>query len=198
MGEKPDYEEISYWNLRADPVAEMPWWVTKRDIAYINKHLGMAEIVLDFGPGLGRTFVAYVGIPQVVGCDISLKYCEDVKKAATKYRLNYQHIVVGVGKLPFRDKVFDVVIAGAVLLHQRPQNILSVMLELARVGKNVVVISAQDQGMFTSLSYTEPTSKHCFNYDYERICKYAEWDISDIIRIDGQIYFTYRGNDGVK
>jgi len=188
-----NYKEAPYWESRVEPVPEIPWWVTKRDIAYINKHIGHAETILDFGPGVGRTFVAYAGISQVIGCDISQRYYKEAKETAKKYRLNYQHITVGVGRLPFYDKAFDVVITGAVLLHQRPQNLLLVMSELARVGRHIIVISAQDKEMpFVSLSSTEPTSEHCFNYDYEKICKDAEWDISDIIRLDGQIYFTYR------
>lgn len=194
MEEKHEYDEVQYWNFRLDPNPEIPELVTKRHVHYINRHIGSAKSLLDFGPGVGRVFVSYMRVPLIVGCDISFLYSGVVIKMAKKYRLNYHHVITLPTILPFGNREFDVAIACGVLLHQKPQNLITVMAELARVALSVIVISGWDKNnAFTALEDVGPVCEHCFNYDYSAICANQGWQTEDMMEVEGQIYFVYRG-----
>lgn len=191
-----DYSEFEYWNKRTyptDPNMEME--TNKRHIDYIRKHVVGSKSVLDFGPGIGRTFEAYEGIPYVEGCDISRLYENTAKKVAKEVGFDFKLIHLDlseVGKLPYRKKQFDVAVASEVLLHQRPENILKVMRELVRVARKVVVISwGEDRVPFRIPGDASEGPNHCFHYDYRRICQDEYWAVKDFQAVDRQVYFVY-------
>lgn len=193
----PAYNEYDYWNRREYPTAVDMSEETNRDhIEYIRKHVEGAGAVLDFGPGIGRTFEAYRDLPGITGCDISVFYSKKVHEAAKQQGLSLKldHITMqGLDRLPYKDNEFDVVAAIEVFLHQRPQNIMRVMKELARVGRKVVVITWMDENVeFLKVDVPKEGANHCFNYNYLKICEDQGWVMEDVRNKNRQIYFVYR------
>ncbi len=200
----PEYDEYAYWNRRHHPTAtDMPFETTQKHIAYTKKHVAGAKRVLDFGPGIGRTFEAYIGTEFVQGIDISLLYDKRVKDAAKHLDLNFDLKYITLGDLdclPYGDGEFDCAVASEVLLHLRPQNILKVMKELIRVAKKVIVISWMvDVGIAFETPAAPPKSNinHCFHYNYPEICKSNGWVIRDMQRAERQIYFVYQRKENL-
>ena len=194
-----DYDEIQYWNKRRYPSnLNMSADMTLRHIQYIKSHVNGLSKVLDFGPGIGRTFSAYEHVGLVEGYDISELYADQAKEAAKGYGFQYLHrtIPIHLDRLPYEDDEFNVAVASEVLLHQTPMNILKIMGELVRIAERVVVISWQEDKTF----FSQPGNKtegmnHCFHYDYEGLCRDNGWKVYDVERKDRQIYFVYeKGN----
>ena len=190
------YTEFDYWNRREYPTdPNMSQETKKQHIEFIGEHMVGVKKVLDFGPGIGRTFEAYKGIPYVEGCDISRLYEAQVEAKAEEIGFEFKLIhldLVQVGKLPYRKNQFDVAVCAEVLLHQQPQHVLLVMSELARVSKKVIVISwTEDRVRFDEPGTPKPGRNHCFHYNYVQICQEQGWKTSDIRYVDRQIYFVY-------
>lgn len=182
------YDEISYWKNRVKPnapAADAPEFV-KQHLRYIKKHLRNCKTVLDFGPGEGRLFAAYAGLNRVEGFDLTDIRKDSLISQARKYNLNFNLTVEEiVGCLPYSDKEYDAVVATEVLLHQRPENIDRVMLELVRVGKKVIVITWYEPD-------NDNKSKHCFNHDYYNICARLKLTMSDVKQAGKKLFFIYK------
>jgi len=198
-----EYLEDRYWNMRAYPTTPtMTAEKTQEHIDYIKSHLGsMDNKILDFGPGIGRTFAAYKDVYSVQAVDVSMLYTDRVKAEAAKYDFQFalKYITTAGTQekgLPFKDNEFDVAVASEVLLHQRPENIVRIMAELARVAKQVIVISwAPATGMPCIDPFAPPMvsgSHHCLPYDYKALCERLEYTMEDVQYTEDQIYFTYR------
>ena len=197
-----DYQEDVYWNKRAFPTdPTMLPEKTQEHIEYIRKQLkSMDERILDFGPGIGRTFEAYKSVYSVDAVDVSMIYTDRVKAEAAKYDFNFNLQYTTVKKiqeegLPFGDKVFDVAVASEVFLHQRPEHIIKIMTELARVAKKVVVISWMVQEAkipYMELGQEVHGRNHCFHYHYPALCEALGMSINNEVYTENQIYFTYK------
>ena len=190
------YDEFDYWGKRTHPTSEDELY-TDAHVEYIRKAIADAKNVLDFGPGIGRTFAAYKGIGHVEGYDISEIYRERAMKAAMELGINYTSVLNTSGNpiyLPYFDKQFDAAVACSVLMHQRPQYIVPVMKNLVRVAAKVAVMA-----WMSRLNYFTPHRNieeehyymHIFNYDYFQICKENKWRVSDIEYFREQVFFTY-------
>lgn len=191
-----EYTEFNYWNRRPYPTdPNMSAETVEMHIDYIEKQVFQAKSVLDFGPGIGRTFKAYKDISYVEGCDISRMYEFQVKAEAEKLGLDFKLIhldLVELGHLPYTRNTFDVAVAAEVLLHQRPENILLVMRELARVAKKVVIISwGEDRVSYSTPGEKSSGPNHCFHYNYLQICKEEGWKVTNFVGADRQVYFVY-------
>jgi len=193
MRSKNAYDEYTYWNKRRCPTTRgMSSETTQKHIDYIKKHVVGAKKVLDFGPGLGRTFEAYLGVKFVQGVDISLLYDKQVRDVAKALGINFDLRFITGNDLPYTDAEFDVAVASSVLLHKQPQNILEIMKELVRIAKKVVVISWQVDNMaFDKPGVPKPGPDYQFHYSYPDICKTNGWMMEDISRIEDSICFVY-------
>ena len=88
--------------------------------------------VLDFGSGLGNNLLTVKSfIKKVVAADINIAALKYSKK---KYSNNINYVLLKNGKLPFRDKTFELVLATEVFEHLPNQS--RVMKEIERVLKN--------------------------------------------------------------
>jgi len=189
----PDYDEYTYWNKRSYPTTRgMSSKTTQRHIDYIKKHVAGTKKILDFGPGLGRTFEAYLGVEFVQGVDISLLYDKQVRDAAKTLGITSDLDFITRNDLPYVDAEFDAAVASSVLLHKQPQNILEIMKELIRVAKKVVVISWQEDNVaFDKPGVPKPGPDYQFHYSYPDICEANGWMMKDISRIKNSICFVY-------
>jgi len=177
------YDEYKYWSTRLYPTSRDAEYIDA-NLEYISKCVLGAERLLDFGPGIGRTFSAYQGVGYVEGYDISTIYKERAIERASKLGLTFVLTINTSGDptyIPYDDKWFDVVIASDTLLHQKPENIVFIMKELIRISKKVVVITA------TGIS----SSPHCFYHDYLEICRAQKWTMHTIEYFKEQIFFCY-------
>jgi SAM-dependent methyltransferase len=188
------YEEKEYWDKRANPNSASEV-ITTCHLVFVEGQLGNAEYIIDFGPGVGRTFPAYKNVKKVVGWDITRQYAIKAIEESKKYDFDFDfHCSDEIGNTPYRSKFFDAAVCVSVLLHQRPHNILKMMNELKRVAKKAIVITAFDRNAPWDVPCEEEKeySKHCFNYNYFDICKENGWKMHDKYWEDDlYLMFTY-------
>jgi len=183
------YDEITYWNARKDPNSPAVGAFNDRHLFYIKTHLDGCSSVLDFGPGVGRTFPAYVKIKKLFCFDITDKHTKKLALLSDNYNFDFDFKVSDkVGETGFEDNLFDAVVVSQVLLHQRPSNIEGVMSELLRVSRKVIVITWRDNSKPDSAT----SGEHCFNHNYLKICKINDWQHSNVEYYGKDIYFIYK------
>ena len=152
-------------------------------------------LILDLGPGVGRIFPAYRRIKFVEGFDISPAYKDRVIAASREHNFIFRlTISPRISELPYGDKMFDAAVAVSVLLHQRPDNIIRVMTELARVANKVVVVTSNYNKKKCDVPFTESKDpkKFCFQYNYETICMDEGLEMENVVTFGKYICFTYR------
>jgi ubiquinone/menaquinone biosynthesis C-methylase UbiE len=182
------YDTLKYWNKRKSPNSKGIELDTPIHLSFLKKHLSGAVSVLDFGPGNGRLLEAYVGINEVEGYDISSIYKDRILEKATSLKVNFS-LTIGknVEKLHYKTDEFDAAVATEVLLHQKPEYINLIMLELARVSSKVVAISWMECGIPFNIE-----RGHCFHYNYFKLCEQNNLEIIDFQKYKKQIMFVYR------
>ena len=182
------YDTLKYWNRRKSPNSKDIEVDTPTHLAFLKKHLDGAMFILDFGPGNGRLLEAYIGVNKVEGYDISSVYKECLLEKARRLKVNF-NLTIGknVETLPYKTDEFNVAVATEVLLHQKPEHINLVMLELARVSSKVVVISWMEDGVPFNLE-----RGHCFHYNYFELCEQNNLETIDFQKYKKQIMFVYR------
>lgn len=98
--------------------------------------------VLEYGCGVGRHLKNLVEIPkaEVYGYDQSPTMVAEMC-AWTDQDWIDKHIHIGapIPKLPYEDGFFDIVYTSEVLVHVRPEDVPSILKELLRVSKGVVL-----------------------------------------------------------
>jgi SAM-dependent methyltransferase len=183
------YDEWTYWNSRTDPNA--PSGLSGRglddDIAYIRTHVNGCTRILEFGPGVGRTFTAHTPDAGITCYDITPNYRDRLlaRAQALGLRVRFDLAESLDAPLPYPDHAFDVAVASKVFLHQRPERIDRVMSELARVAGRVVAISTVDTGKLVP-------APHCFYHDYAAICERIGCEIVHRQEHEGTLRFVYR------
>lgn len=188
------YNEIKYWRNREHPnsalTVEPPPIEELNYFSYIKKNLIGCNSALDFGPGVGRTFVAYESLAQLECFDITDKHSNTLKDVAKNYNFKFNFTLGNkIGVTPYRDKEFDAAISCQVFLHQKPNKIQKIMRELLRVANKVIVISWSEKGPVLT------TAPHCFNHNYIQICRKNNWQVMNVKRKPKYIYFVYKEND---
>lgn len=94
----------------------------------------------------------------VVGCDISKNYCITAKKASRDYK-NCEFIVCDAKKLPFKNRVFDVVVSLETIEHLDDSN--SFLSECARTMKSYsTMICSTPNRKATSMLFKKPLNPH--------------------------------------
>ena len=188
------YDPKEYWERRAKNCISpnsANALMTEQHKIYLRKMINKysPHSLLEFGAGVGRLFTEYNGIEKLSFCDISPTYQEEAKKVAHRLGLGGDfHLCTSVDVTPFINKEFDIVVAVSILLHQRPEEIVNVMSELARIGHKIVVISWYEQELAVD-NITKDT--HCYMHDYHSLCKSNSWEMQDIEYAENQIYFTF-------
>lgn len=179
------YDEVRYWNARKNPNSSDP---SRADHDYLMKQLKGTVSVLDFGPGVGRTFDVYNG--QVVcGYDITAQYEKRATERADLLGVEYIPISVEENEhLPFSHKVFDAAVCCEVLHHQRPEYIESIMRDLLRVSEKVIVVAAHDPDVAFDKRINQ---NHCYNHDYRGICERNVWLMTETKQTENQLFFCY-------
>lgn len=185
------YDEVEYWSRKKEPVSGHG----SRQIAYAAYHLKGIESLLDFGPGVGRTFCCYLDAYEVASCDISLLYLPRLIEESKKYKFNFSFTpieITQVTDLPYSANQFQRVVAIQVFLHMKPEYIMDAMKEMARVGRKVVAVSPMHGEKEYDNDKTEyPDEQYCFNYDFVKLCKQADLRIFDIQHWELQGAFVF-------
>ena len=179
------YDEVRYWNARENPNSSDS---SRADHDYLRKHLKGTASVLDFGPGVGRTFDVYNG--QIVcGYDITSQYEGKAIERADLLGMDYHPISAKeIEKLPFSHEVFDAAVCCEVLHHQRPENIEFIMRDLLRVSGKVIVVAAHNPDVAFD---TRINQSHCYNHDYRGICERNGWGVTEMEQTENQLFFCY-------
>lgn len=179
------YNEFSYWNDRELPNSADPK-VTKIHIDFIKKHVKKGMTVLDYGPGVGRTFEAYKGVKCVSGYDISEKYAAEAVATAKALGLEYQHFILEKNTFNTEDE-YDLVVACSVFLHQRPEAVKEIIKDLSSIGKKVLIITWYDPNRDFDI---RTSYQFCYNHDYLGMLE--ELGLKYEYATDGnQLYLTY-------
>lgn len=185
------YDPATYWNHRPNPNNEAGVQRDRVDfdVAYIQRSVdGEQDLVLELGPGVGRTFGAYGPGQHVTSLDLSRIYREQLAELANSQGidLDQRFLADPADPFPFGDSTFSVAVASQVLLHVPPDNIRHTMSELVRVSRRTVAISAFRHG--------EPIGVHAgahdFNHDYITIATDLGCALHDVISHEGRILFN--------
>jgi len=188
------YQPQDYWEWRAKnglSPNSADSGTTRLHKDYLRRmiHKYYPNSLLEFGAGVGRLFTEYAGIKKLAFCDISRTYQEEARRADQNLGLGGTfHLCTSVDVTPFKEKEFEIVVAVSILLHQRPEEIASVMSELARIGRKIIVISWYEQKLPED-RITRDT--HCYMHDYHGLCRRYGWEMQDIEYAGNQIYFTF-------
>jgi len=192
------YNIVDYWNTRKNPCTkdvERFVKLTKLNLSFVKLQVSGCKKILDFGPGYGRVFSAYIGVKEVVGLDVTRQHEEKLIEESKKQKFLFKFICkkYEVDKLEFDDKEFDAVVSSQVFLHQPPDIIENIMKELIRVGKKVIVITYMDtKKNYDTIENYSKDNRYCFNYNYYKICKMNGWDIYEKHKSRNQIMFVYK------
>lgn len=175
------YDPVQYWRTRKDPNTVNP--ETKNHLSFLEEHLSGVDSILDFGPGVGRLFSAYKGSSIVVGCDVTDQHDERLDKLASEYGFDFELLISdeSSGELPYVDDSFDAAVSVQVLLHQTAEDAKTILSELARVGKKIIIVSYWEE-------HPLRLSDHCFSHDYVGLCNELNINIVEQKVIGKNIY----------
>lgn len=187
------YNIVEYWNERNDPCSKSIAELTPVHTKYLSKHIIGCDKILDFGPGYGRLFSIYEN-KDITAIDVTEQHKENLIKEAAKQnnKLTFICNKTKVNKIEFEDKHFDVAVVSEVLLHQPPQEIISLMKELLRVSKKVIIITYMNvKEKYENINNKVFDRRYCFNYNYYEICKLNDWVLYGEERFRNQLMFIY-------
>ncbi len=189
------YDEWKYWNRRADPNVAKGWDEERLayDAGYIREHVAGCRNILEFGPGVGRTFEAYTPEARITCLDVTENYRVRLLERAQTLNLKVTHRLAAAGetRLPFDPDEFDATVASQVLQHQRPDRVAEVMGELIRVARRVVAIASWGRDGLRS------RRSHVYHHDYVTLCGQLGCQMDHVRLNDGTVYFIYRRLPGV-
>lgn len=186
-----DYDELENWTDRSMPNDGIAYEENRlqETVDFIFDKVKDKKKVLDFGPGIGRTFSVYDTGQYISGYDISDNYVSRVTTEAEELGLDYHHCVhpVTAGtRLPYSDDEFEIVVASLVLQHQRPDHIEQVLKELLRVSPLVVAVESKDNNALG-----------CWAHDYCSISDSIGSDVEQKITSFYR-YLTFTRKSGVQ
>ena len=185
------YNSHKYWNERIEPNGHNN--ITDLDLKYLPDFLKNSDNILDFGCGIGRVFKLYEG-KKVTGIDFSSLYKERAIDSSKKFNLNFNHIVHNVheSSLPIKDDEFDKGIMVAVTLHANNNEVKTILKEVGRVSKEVLLMSLYDSVKLNGLETNQNGyGPHVFNHDYTKIIKDLGFIISYNNTLGNQIIVKY-------
>lgn len=189
-----DYDIVDYWNERDNPCSKKINQLTDIHLEYLKVQTLGCKKILDFGPGYGRMFPAYIDGEEVVGVDVTEQHKKALFEESKRQGFNFSFLCKrnNFNHLDFTDKYFDAVVVSEVLFHQTPDIIENMMQELLRIGQKVIVISYMNtKEKYDKLGEYIPSKRYCFNYNYDEICKRHKWNIRRKERFKNQIFFVY-------
>jgi len=167
------YNEIEYWRKRINYHGSVNTSNEKYDAinptesAIIKKYVIVKDkVLLEFGIGAGRMLPLYdeLGV-SVQGYDIAdFRHLIDEKLKDIK--IKYYHCISdSISDTNYPNDNFPYTVAMAVLPHQRPENITSVMNELKRITSGLIICSVWEP-------VTKPEgiiAEHNFLHDYKKL-----------------------------
>lgn len=194
------YDPVTYWNEREHPNTAPNPGVSAEHARFFRRHIGGHASLLELGPGVGRLFPLYSGLPEVATLDLTRRYEPQVAAAAQTLGLSVQQNFLDdpLAPFPFADGRFDVGVSSFVFIHVPFENIRHSMSELARVARHVVAFVGDDPAWPKTPAARKP-STHCFGHDYDALCADIGCTITDrevFVNAKGQraIGFVYRRN----
>lgn len=111
----------------------------------------------------------------IVGIDIHLPYLKKCKNIRTYDQL----ILADVNNLPFKDVVFDAVLAVEIIEHLQKKDGRKLLKELERLAKHQVIVSTP-VGFMEMYHYTSESQKHL-----------SAWYPSEFRKLGWRVYGTY-------
>lgn len=189
-----EYNVVDYWNKRGNPCSKSIKQITSTHLEYLREQTTGCKKILDFGPGFGRMFSAYVDAEEVIGVDVTEQHKKELHRRAKKEGFKFSLIcnTENFNKLEFVEKEFDAVVVSEVLFHQTPNMVERIMKELLRVGQKVIVITYMNLSeKYDKIGKHIPNHRYCFNYNYYTICKKNGWNLREEDRFRNQIFFVY-------
>lgn len=182
-----EYRKEIFWSERDEPNNENCRLVTPQHLDLVRPFINSEANILEYGPGIGRMIDLYSDIISFY--DISETYKERLIGRCKESNLKIKDFIIdtsGTIRTDFNDNEFDFVCAFEVLLHSPPNEIKDLLLELSRIGKNVIVITWYEGGQDLS-------SFFCWTRDYKEMLKELNltldhWDESSLNK---QVFFIY-------
>lgn len=181
------YNKTEYWNTRKDPNNDDCRKITSKHLAICKPFVKDNINILDYGPGIGRMLELYDNQQLVSFYDITDNYLERLQERIDFNRIK-EFVIDKSGKIKtkFKDNEFDMVCSFEVLLHSPHNEIKTLLEELGRIGKKVMIITWYIKG-------EERTSGHCFTRDYKSILDDLGFTLHhwDETTLNNQTFFIY-------
>ena len=182
------YDSKTYWNNRPNPnKGTEPEHIDGYFIPPFLEGMTQDHLIIEFGVGVGRMFPFYKGL-DVVGVDFATQYEAECRKKAIECGLNkYSHLIGNVHErdLPCLDLEFNKGLLIKVLLHAPHKEAITIIKEMGRVCKEVLVISYNGT--------PEGLAPHCFKHDYKSMLNDLGYKY-EAEEIGNQIVISYESN----
>lgn len=188
---KGGYKPKEFWDKWSDTFMEDEWQVrthTQHDWMLRKVKEIKPKTILEVGCGFGRNikFLIENGIDasKITGCDISPKM---IKKAKDYVSNNKVILIVSDAKrLPFDNKLFDLVIIHGLFMHIKPEDVRKAISEALRVTK-IALISAEQN----YLPLDEGSRRYTFVHNYRKLYEEQRVFIEEYVHNtkDGLDYF---------
>jgi len=161
------YDKIEYWGNRKDPNSELSKKTSDLQILWTKNFINEDDNILEYGPGVLRLLDLYKGRKKINFYDISTQYKNSVEKKCKDNNILIENYIIdnsGEIKTKFKNEEFDVIICSEVFLHSPNNEIEKLMVELARIGKKVIVTTWYEKGKSINTG-------HCWTRDYSKLIK---------------------------
>lgn len=168
----------TFWDIRVDELQQR-WGGERGDFPLIQAALQRLRptSLLEVGCGYGRYFPLYIGIPHVVGVDVSSTMLARAAQSHPSVILRCQ----AIEELNDPPDSFDVVVACRVLMHIPYELIAKVVQNMARVCRLGCIVLERSGG-FQKLQYE-------FSHDYPRLSSEAGLVVAQDIELEDYGHF---------
>lgn len=134
------------------------------------------KLILDVGCAKGywgyEIKTKRIGTPIVLGLDLWVPYIQDTKMYMRSFAHIYHDLVLADGRqVPFRDRVFDIVLASDLLEHLTREDGLLLLRELERVGRNRIIASTPSRPIAQGALEGNPFQRHLSSWKEEDLAK---------------------------
>jgi len=112
-------------------------------IELVEKNIWQQSMILDAGCGSGETILALTQNTQGIGVDINRERIRDAHKSSKALKKLFSFLIADVEKIPFRSKIFDIIICSFVLEHLRnPEKAIEQFASVLKVNGKLYVTTS--------------------------------------------------------
>lgn len=159
------YNKIEYWSNRNTPNSNDSLKNTESQIKWLSQFIDNKYKILEYGPGVLRLVDLYKNLVDINFYDITDKHKQIVENKCLSENIKINKFIIdnsGKVKTEFKDFEFDLIICSEVFIHSPDEEINELIIELARIGKKVIITTWYENGKYINKEY-------CWTRDYKKL-----------------------------